>query len=165
MKSVMILFQSEPPEPWEVSLGCASIVLVELDAMMRFRSTSLTLILRRLLRVGIMPLDLTVLCVTVPVGDGVRARDLTTTMDKEWSVASSISVSLSVSLWSELISGKGLLCRSREEDGLEKTSDSKLFAGSLCACGIGGTGGGNASNTGDAEYGSLPPLDWDVTVL
>lgn len=73
---------------------------------------------------------------------------------------SSISVSLSVSLRSGVMSGSGLW-RSREDDGLENTSDSKLLAGSLWACGsggTGGTGGGKASNTAGAVY-ELPLLD------
>lgn len=164
LKSVMMLFQSELPESWdawEEVLGRENVVLAELDDMTRLRSTSLTLMLRRLLRVGITLLDFTVSCVTVPVGDGVRARGCTTTIDNEWSTVSSISVSLSALLESGLISGRGL-CRSSEEDGLEKTSDSKLFAGLLRAPGrggTGGTGGGNASNTGGAVYETLPLLD------
>lgn len=86
LKSVMMLFQSELPESRDSCddmLGRGRFVLVELEDMTRLRSTSLTLILRRLLRVGTTPLALTVSCVTVPVGDGVRARGFTTTMDIE----------------------------------------------------------------------------------
>jgi hypothetical protein len=159
LKSVIMLFQSEPSDSREDMLARGNGALDEAVAITRLRSTSLTLILRRLFRFAAIVLDLTVSCVTVPVGDGVRVRGLMTTI--EWSTVSSISVSESVSCSSGLMAGKGF-CKSIDDEGLVKTSASLLLPVSLCSFGSGGTGGGNASNTAGAVNGALGE---DVTVL
>jgi hypothetical protein len=78
LKSVMMplreVFQSEPFEP----VGACALVRgrgvdEEAAAITRFRSTSLTLMLRLLLRVGAM-VAAGSSWVTVAAGDGVRAR-------------------------------------------------------------------------------------------
>ena len=95
LKSVMMLFQSELSDSREDILVRGSGALDDAAAMTRLRSTSPTLMLRRLFRFATTVPDVTVSWVTVAVGDGVRARVETSTI--EWSKVSSISVSESVS--------------------------------------------------------------------
>lgn len=64
-------FQSEPSDSREL-FGRGKGAEEEAAAMTRFRSTSLTLILLRLERFGTLPCAES--WVTVPVGEGVRAR-------------------------------------------------------------------------------------------
>lgn len=145
LKSVIMLFQSEPSDSRVDRLVRGSGVLDDAAAMTRLRSTSLTLMLLRLLRFGTMVADLMVSWVTVPVGDGVRARVLSTTM--EWS-SISISVSESASSTSGCICGSGFW-RSNEDDGLVKAS---LADSGWSGVGNGGTGGTGGTGRGNALY-------------
>ena len=81
LKSVIIPLRVECHADSEDSLERGNGVVEEAAAMARLRSTSLTLILRRLLRTGaeLGPIDES--WVTVAVGDGVRARGCTSTTD------------------------------------------------------------------------------------